>query len=179
MSENAWVVLWAWLSVVGDVTPPPGWEASPGAAQALFAVGVAEELVNPLECGTFTVEELRGLRRQLADAPRIRVLDNYPSEQYLDEQYAFSGKHIEWLKGQQSVAPWSLVESWQDWIDEANELRGVYRNLSYARFYLRTGHTMREVRELLRDTRDAIGAADLEKGILPPVVPLWRFRRAP
>lgn len=179
MSENAWVVLWAWLSVVGDVTPPPGWEASPGAAQALFAVGVAEELVNPLECGTFTVEELRGLRRQLAGAPMIRVLDNYPTEGHLDEQVMFASRHIDWLKGQQSVAPWSLVHDWQMWIEEAEAIRGVYRNLSYSRFYLRTGHTMREVRELLRDAREVIGLADLEKGILPPVVPLWRFRRLP
>jgi hypothetical protein len=180
VGDATWVVLWAWVSVTGDVTPPPGWESSPGAAQALAAVGIAEEMVSPYEVtqGGASLERLRAYRLELAGCPRLWVLDVVPQGAFLGQQEGFASGHIEWLEGQRSVSPWSLKPDWDDWLNDARDLKRGYESLRAAVWHRDQGQVL-WARLSLRQAELAMGREAIETGVYPPAVPLWRFRRLP
>jgi len=178
--REAWVFLLAWSSVVGDVTPPPGWESTPGYAQALRWTAEDMELVGPWEEGPLTIDRVRTLYRECDGLPRLWVLDAQMSERQLEDLLKVATDHVAWAKGMRRLASsrWEQ-DGWDVWIAEAEQCAEVYRALAFARFYVRIGRSLADVREQLGIASRIVGRDDLQMGLLPPPVPVWRFRRIP
>lgn len=124
--------------------------------------------------------------RTCSHLPRLSLLDRYPSEQWLDEQIKFANGHIEYLERQRELATSAARQQYLDeWIEEANWLRELYRELSWAACHRDWSRRCAETdwsrallgRNRLETVQRMIGKEALEQGLLPPVVPLWRFQR--
>lgn len=178
MSYDPWLLLLAWVAVWADGPVPAELESRPGFGQAVAQVCVAEQWVKAGQLTTCTVEHARNLRERLRDAPPLWVLDVLPTEAWLDQEIAFADAHLSWLAGQQRVAPTGSDWRWDAWIDETERRRRGYWALSQARWYSRSEYAeVVCVRECLLDAERVFGRQALEVGVLPPVVPTWRFRR--
>lgn len=89
-----------------------------------------------------------------------------------DEAIQFSCGFIAYCRGQAELESWRARE-WEGLISETEELQRVWRLAIQTRV---TGAWVLQRRRALRDLRELIGDEAYEAGILPPVVPVWRFR---
>lgn len=177
---ESWVILLAWSAVYGGGEVPPGVECRPGFAQAVRSIAICEELIGDWE-QTPTAAEARSLLLACEGLPRTWCLANMPPEAWLDEQLSFAGKHRDWLTEQMAAeVPGSRLWRLEEWASDARVLHQIYSEVSNAHCDLRgRWRPLVSIRERLGRVRDMIGAEALERGELPPVVPLWRFRRVP
>ena len=177
---DPWAILLAWATIHGNGPIPEGLDCRPDITLAVRAIALREEWIAPAE-ETPTLGFARGLRLALAGTPRAHDLDRFPSEEWLDQEIRFGVLHIEWLESQYAL---SSPGSWRqqhvaEWLAEARLLVGLYRDVSYAHWYRRQSNHMGTLRDNLSSARRVMGAEKWQQGVLPPVVPLWRFQRLP
>lgn len=138
---------------------------------------IDEELLGPDEA-YYPLSRLLHRYRTCSGLPRPGLIDRYPSEQWLDEQIRFASGHIEYLESQRALTTTPSRQTHLDeWIAEANWLREVYRELSWSAYHRQRTRCVVAVRQRLGTVQEMIGREALEQGLLPPVVPLWRFQR--
>lgn len=178
MTIDPWLLLLAWAAVWADGPVPAGLEARPGFGPAVAQICVVSGWARASQLTTCTVAEARDLRERLRDAPPLWVLDVLPSEAWLDQEVAFADAHLAWLAGQRRMSSPGSEWLWDEWIADVGRRRRGYWALSQARWSARSEYAeVVCVREQLLDAQRVFGRQALEVGVLPPVVPTWRFRR--
>lgn len=175
---ESWVILLAWGAVYSGGDLPAGLEDRPGFAEAVQMIAVQEEWTAPGH--SLSLCAAREARWECEGMPRLWVFGVLPSKAWVDEQRRFADRHIEWLDDQIALAPPGgrrvVLEEWRA---EAVALEGVYATLSDAQYQISSPPCVRAARVALGRLEQAIGRKALERGLLPPVVPVWRFRRVP
>lgn len=191
--DATWLVLHAWALAHSDAPVPDGVEYRPGFIEALRAVAIHEEWIYPYEFG-MSVVYARDLRDRLQGTPPLWTARVLPSVRWLDDEVAWANAHLEWCDRRAALeaSPWRLRD-WDDHRAEVRALRDGYRAASWAKMHANSAADPRRaadpatwygsnpeawhVRKLLAEARQHLGREAIETGILPPVVPAWRFQR--
>jgi hypothetical protein len=166
--------------------PAPEWVGRvEGMPAALRAVALSEEWVGPgepLAWYTYPGYEptfdsqlafCRAMRELLADAPRLASGRRLPDCSFACRQAEFGEQHVNYARAVRAITG-PRDHAAEDWLREAELLHDFWDRVVSATF---PGRACRDRRAALRDLADAIGLDDLERGNLPPAVPVWRFRR--
>ena len=155
---------------------------APCPREALYAVASELELLDERELKLwgkpwtgFEANELKILHERyekLHDAPPACDAVRFPPRDICTEIIAWNNTYICYLQDRMKLFPAD------DWIDDAiadsERIIAVYdlvRDCKCDYFYI----TAR--REALAELRNIIGSWDYYSGTLPPVVPVWHFRR--
>lgn len=183
---STWLALLATTLAYGDHHAPAWLEYVPGLKAALYAIAVEEEWVVPGEyladCAVDCVTRIRERRERLRNAPRLCILDRLPDVGWLEQQHRFAAAHLETLEARRAFVGASPADqhALEEWITEAQSLKTVYYEAWWAKQRSGQSHCRHALweRESLATIAAIIGRDQLETGVLPPCVPLWRFRRA-
>lgn len=153
---ESWVILLAWGAVYSAGDLPPGVQDRPGFDLAVRAIAVREEwIVQGQDCSLCSA---RAARFDCEGMPPLWIFAVLPSRAWVGEQRRFAQGHL-------------------DWLEEAARLDRLYEWIASAQLQISDPPAVVAARQALGHVRDMIGRDALERGALPPVVPLWRFRR--
>jgi hypothetical protein len=184
LNEAAFLLLCAWAGAHTDAPVPEAITHLHGFHEALHVVALSEGWIYDGE-RVSGLERVRWCRWLAEGTPDGCVMDRLPPRAWIDGQTAFATAHIRWLEDQMILAssPWER-RHWHDWLDEARDLRAGYEHLSQAYYYADATPGEYGVTRQLAETRHHLhlaglylGRSAVETGVLPPVVPLHRFRR--
>lgn len=103
--------------------------------------------------------------------PLPEDLLQFPCEWVAAEALRQADAHIAWLEGQ--TLAWTHDHDLTIWLWEARRLRGIWNELHWA--YWVSNNEAR--RPYLDNLRNLLGNEDYERGLMPPAVPVWRFRQ--
>lgn len=123
------------------------------------------------------VADVKLLRRRwasLKDAPPLHDCTIFPDRALMNDLLAFNRAYRQHLEARKACV--GALEAFElgEAIQEADALYQVWdaaRDAQCSYYYV----TVR--REALKRLREQIGEASYHRGVLPPPVPLWRFRR--
>ena len=173
---ESWVILLAWGAVYSAGDLPPGVQERPGFDLAVRAIAVREEwIVQGQDC---TLCSARAARFDCEGMPPLWIFAVLPSRNWISEQRRFAQGHLDWLDDQIALTPpGGRRNDLEDWREEAARLDRLYEWVASAQLQISDPPAVVAARQALGHVRDMIGRDAPERGALPPVVPLWRFRR--
>jgi hypothetical protein len=101
-------------------------------------------------------------------------LDQFPDEATLERQVAFGRQHVEWLTLAAGVKRGG--GEYKEWLADAEERVALWELAWWARTDIKSGSESQALLKL-ECLRDKLGPQDYYRGMLPDVVPTWRFRK--
>lgn len=106
--------------------------------------------------------------------PRPEDLLQFPCDWVVTANIRAGEKHLAWVRAMRRLHPHD--PDLLDWEWECEELLAVWELLESAQRL--TSGSDEGPQEKLWELRDKLGS-DYDRGLMPPVVPHWRFRRLP
>ncbi len=93
-------------------------------------------------------------------------IKRFPGRHITEANLAFARAHIEWLAAHQAFLP---SEDYDAWLAEAERLRDCW-------YWLRIAWIIPTRQCDMDNLKGAIGSEEYDKALMPPPVPVWRFR---
>ncbi len=182
MSSLQFLVAVALLTAPPDSSPSKAeFELIDSASPALQQLAVQLEILDPREVKYILsrsedyradIKELRRRFADLADAPSVQDIHRFPDRNLINELLSFNRSFRQNLDAQQSSEGFRAWE-FREALQETDHLYEIWDKLRDARcdyYYV----TVR--RRALQRLHEMIGEEAYWAGVMPPYVPIWRFR---
>lgn len=173
-----WLILYTYAVIHGGGPIPDDFhDKVPGGWEAVKEVVIQKGWVTKEEKGYFALSRAVEICEEVGDAPEVYALHYCPTWQTLGQQIQFAEKHLEHLKMVQSLEFDHMKWQWDPWIEEATTLKDGYQALYDAQVNL-LFHATEPWRAMahLKKAKEVFGEEAIQTGILPPPVPVHRFK---